>query len=142
MGRSIVIPREFRQPIVTRPNFDGNAFPKRAQLKASFNKTESEIDQKGNPKRGPNRSKMCKGGAQRALNKQVAIKTLATRKQTCNCLAKLRIVEDVGSQLGPRWILKRSPNRACSSKFNIKSKKRCQGAQEGVLNKHDFRMDL
>ena len=79
---------EFRRPIFTRPNFDSNAFPKRAQRKAKLNKIESEIDQKWGPKESQHRSKMRKWGAQRALQKQVANKTLVTRKKQMHIFDK------------------------------------------------------
>ena len=57
----IVILREFRRPISTRPNFDGNDFPKRAQWKAKLNKMEAETYQKGSPNRYQGSPKCARG---------------------------------------------------------------------------------
>ena len=60
-GRILLSLREFRRPIFTGPNFDGNTFPKRAQWKTKLHKMMLNICQKVGQMRTPIGPKCARG---------------------------------------------------------------------------------
>ena len=93
-----------QDPTFTAPTFQNEPTGKRHLIKWN-----PKLIKKG-ANESQHRPKMCKGAAQRASMKLVTNKTFYSWKNMY-LLTKRQMFVDFGCHLGPRWTLKRSPNR-------------------------------